>query len=291
MLFLGHFHPLLVHLPIGGLALLGVLELVACFTRWKDAAQNNQWVLTFICATAGISAICGWLLATGGGYDAELLRWHRALGLALALGCLVSLLLLSRDMLRAYRVSLIASLALLGVTSHLGGTLTHGRGFLTGHAPAALQPVAGYAMSRPGAEALPAMQRPVFAALVLPILQERCVSCHNSEKHKAELRLDTLTELLKGGQNGPVIHVGHARDSSLLQRMLLSPDADGHMPPEGQSEPSAAEIAVIEWWINAGAPGDERIADLKLDARTRRIVSTVLGRQEPGKVLAVPDPN
>ncbi len=29
MLFLGHFHPLLVHLPIGGLVILGFLEILA----------------------------------------------------------------------------------------------------------------------------------------------------------------------------------------------------------------------------------------------------------------------
>lgn len=291
MLFLGRFHPLLVHLPIGGLVLLGALEFLASFTRWKDATQNNRWILAFVCATASASAACGWMLASEGGYDTELLKWHRALGFVLAGACLISLLLRQRDWLRAYQVSLIAALVLLAVTGHLGGTLTHGRGFLTRHAPAPLQPLAGYAMSRQGPEALSVMQRPVFAALVEPILQERCVSCHNAEKHKAELRLDSLTELLKGGQDGPVVHVHRARDSSLLQRMLLSADADGHMPPEGQSQPTGEEIAVLEWWINAGAPADERIADLNLDPQTRRFVSTVLGRSEPVKVLAVPGSN
>jgi len=39
--FFGHFHPLLLHLPIGGLVLLGFLELLAHWTRFKDAAQNS----------------------------------------------------------------------------------------------------------------------------------------------------------------------------------------------------------------------------------------------------------
>jgi uncharacterized membrane protein len=287
MLFLGHFHPLLVHLPIGGLVLLGVLEFVAQFTRWRDTAQNSQWILAFVCATTGVSAACGWLLASAGGHDAELLGRHRALGLALALACLVSLLLRSRGWLRGYRVSLIAALALLGLTGHFGGTLTHGRGFL--RAPAPLQPVAGYAMSRPEAETLPVMQQPVFAGLIQPILQERCVACHNPEKHKAELRLDTFSELLKGGQDGPVIHLRRAGESSLLQRMVLSPDSDGHMPPEGQSQPTAEEIAVVEWWINAGAPTDQQLADLKLAPDIQRLVNIVLGRTGQAKTGSAGD--
>ena len=45
MLFLGHFHPLLVHLPIGGLVLLAVLELVAHFTRFSSSSGIGYWSL------------------------------------------------------------------------------------------------------------------------------------------------------------------------------------------------------------------------------------------------------
>lgn len=286
MLFLGQFHPLLVHLPIGGLVLLAVLELVAHFTRFKDAAQNNIWIVSFVCTTAAVSALCGWLLATGGGYDAELLKWHRVLGVALAVGCLLSLLLLQRDWLRAYRASLAAALALLAITGYLGGALTHGGGFLSRNAPAGLQPLAGYAMSRDGEAATASLSRqaPVFAGIVQPILQERCVSCHNPEKHKADLRLDNFAVLLQGGQNGPVIKPGRARESSLIQRMLLASDADLHMPPEGQSQPTAEEIAVLDWWVNAGAPTDQKLADLKPSSEILRLVKLVRGQLGQAKV-------
>src|SRR5690349_19953780 len=118
MLFLGHFHPLLVHRPIGGLVLLGMLEIVAHFTRSKDAAQNNHWILGFVCATALASAACGWMLASTGSYDTALLGWHRALGLALAAACLIALLMRERDWLRTFRVSLIATLALLALAGN-----------------------------------------------------------------------------------------------------------------------------------------------------------------------------
>lgn len=40
-LFLGRFHPVLVHLPIGDLILLGALELLAKFPRFKGIAQTT----------------------------------------------------------------------------------------------------------------------------------------------------------------------------------------------------------------------------------------------------------
>ena len=107
------------------------------------------------------------------------------------------------------------------------------------------------------------LNRPVFAALVEPILQQRCVACHGPEKHKADLRLDTLEALLKGGQNGPVLKAGHAEESSLLQRILLPLDHDGHMPPESEPQPTASEMRLLESWINARAPSNVKIADLK----------------------------
>jgi uncharacterized membrane protein len=128
------------------------------------------------------------------------------------------------------------------------------------------------------------MQQPVFAGIVQPILQERCVSCHNAEKHKAELRLDNFAVLLQGGQNGPVLKPGQARDSSLLQRMLLPPGADGHMPPEGESQATAEEIALLEWWINCGAPVTERLADLKPASEILRVVKLVRSQTAPAKV-------
>lgn len=261
--------------------LLGVLEMVARFTPWKDAAQNNRWILIFVCATALASAACGWMLASAGGYDVELLKWHRLLGLFMAGACLIALALRHCDWLRGYRISLLVALTLLAITGHLGGTITHGRGFLTRHAPALLPPLQGYAMSRSGPEpAWRVMQQPVFAGVVQPILQRHCVSCHNAEKHKAELRLDSFAFLLQGGQNGPVIKPGQARGSSLIERMLLPLDADGHMPPEGQPSPSPEEIAVLKWWINSGAPVDEKIGNLKLAPELQRLVSIVLSKSE-----------
>ena len=50
---------MLVHLPIGGLILLGILELLAKVPRFKDAARNNGLILglTAVASVATASAL------------------------------------------------------------------------------------------------------------------------------------------------------------------------------------------------------------------------------------------
>jgi len=74
ILFLGRFHPGLVHLPIGGLVLLGTLELLAKFPHFKGAAQSNRLILGLTVATSVIAALLGWLLSQSDGYDPQLLQ-------------------------------------------------------------------------------------------------------------------------------------------------------------------------------------------------------------------------
>ncbi len=269
-----------MHLPIGGLVLLGGLELLAARTRWKDAAQNRLWILGFVSATAVISAACGWILAQSGGYGAQLLKWHRWLGMAVSAACIFTFLFCQREWRRAYRISLLTSLLLLAVTSHLGGSITHGRDFLTRYAPVFLSTGLGAAsVERERWADWPSNQQPVFAGVIEPVLRERCSSCHGPDKHKADLRLDTLEGLRRGGQNGPVIEPGQARKSPLLERMLLPIDTDGHMPPDGSPQPMAEEIEVLEWWINAGASTAEKVDDLKPAPEIRRALELVSKRR------------
>lgn len=282
VLFLGHFHPLLVHLPIGGLVLLGILELLAAFTRWKDAARSSPWILGFVCGAAIISAWCGWMLSKVGGYEPQLLKWHQAAGFSVAGVALVTFVLCQMEWRRAYRVCLAVALVLLVVTSHLGGSITHGRDFLTRYAPGTLRVFLGSVGVRDTAiqtDSTP-MQRPVFTGIIEPILRERCASCHGAEKHKAELRLDNLNGLLRGGQDGPVMKVGQAKDSPLMQCMVSALDSDGHMPPEGQPQPTLEEISLIEWWINSGAPASLKVIDLQPTMEIQRLVQTVSERPE-----------
>ena len=175
----------------------------------------------------------------------------------------------------ACKLSLFTALLLLVVASHLGGSMTHGRRFLTQYAPGPLRALVGDRTVRQPPWSLAAQPQTVFAGLIQPILNHRCVSCHGAEKHKAQLRLDTLEGLRHGGQDGPVIQEGRAHDSPLVQCLVSAMDADGHMPPEGQPQPTAAEIAWITRWINSGASASEKIGAPALSPETRRLQEMV----------------
>jgi uncharacterized membrane protein len=256
--FLGRFHPGLVHLPIGGLVLLGTLELLAKFPRFKGAAQNNPLILALTVAVAVPAALLGWMLSLSGDYDPQLLQWHQWTGFAVAASCVLTFLLSRLGRLRAYRLSLLVTLAVLVVASHFGASITHGRGFLARYAPGPLRSLfqvgAGTPVARPTKpDPLPSR---VFADVVRPILLQRCSPCHGPEKQKADLRVDSLEVLLKGGKDGPALVPGKAKDSRLIQRLLLPLNNDDHMPPEGKPQPTPAEITLLEWWIESGAPAD-----------------------------------
>jgi uncharacterized membrane protein len=275
--FLGHLHPMLVHLPIGSLVLLGILELLATFPRFKDAAQNKRVILGFATAGSAAAASCGWLLSQSGGFDPQILYWHRLAGFGVAGACAVSWLLCRANRPRACRVCLLATLILLVVSGHFGGEITHGRGFFTRYAPAPLRWLLGEKDQSQAPSPVPAdlTQRRVFADVVQPILLKRCSSCHGPEKQKGGLRVDSLEMLRQGGKNGPVMVAGKADESPMIQRLLLPLSQDDHMPPEGKPQPAPAEIGLLQWWINSGAPQDGTVGDLQPSAEVLQMLKAV----------------
>jgi mono/diheme cytochrome c family protein/uncharacterized membrane protein len=281
--FLAHFHPMLVHLPVGGLVLLGALEAFAAFPRFKEAAHNRRAILGIVAAGAVAATVCGWLLAAGGGYDAQLLYRHRWMGIGVAGACIVTFLLCAANWLRAYRVALLATLALLVLAGHFGSELTHGSGFLTLYAPGPLRALLG-APARPiESDPAPADANSAYTQVVHPILQRRCVSCHGPAKQKGKLRLDSLANLRKAGETGPVLAAGNASDSLMIRRLLLPLEHDDHMPPEGKPQPTPAEIGLLQWWINAGAPGDRSVASLNPSPEVIRLLETESKDRASGK--------
>ena len=92
-----------------------------------------------------------------------------------------------------------------------------------------------------------------YEAVLKPLLRERCVSCHGALQQKAGLRLDTVAGMLRGGKHGPVLVVGKAEQSMMVQR-ASSADADERMPPEHEGQPfSEAQVALLKQWITDGA--------------------------------------
>jgi uncharacterized membrane protein/YHS domain-containing protein/mono/diheme cytochrome c family protein len=266
ILFLGRLHPLLVHLPIAFIVLLAILELFSRSERFRHANGSAGLILALAVPTSLFTVLCGWMLSLGGGYEENLLRWHKWTGVATAFACLVAGVLYSLNRKKAYRWVLFSGVLVLIVSSHFGGSLTHGSDYLARYAPGPLRKWLGGAepaRQSPAPAQTPAGEKPVFASIIQPVLNKNCVACHGPDKSKAGLRLDSLEGMLKGGDSGPAIVPGKSANSELVKRVQLPIDSDDHMPPDGKPQPNSADIALLKWWVDAGAPANKTVAQLK----------------------------
>jgi len=257
---------LLVHLPIGMLAALAFLEIVARIPCFKNANANAGFILALAAPLAVVTAICGWLLSLGGGYDETLLAWHKWLGTATAVAAIIAAILFWRGKISAYRASLFIAVALLMVAGHLGGSLTHGSDYLTRYAPSPIKKLLGITAVKETSAPVSINDLralPVFTGVIEPIFESKCVSCHGAQKSKGGLRLDSFAALQKGGKDDVTIKPGDAAQSPMVQRALLPVSDDDHMPPEGKPQLTAAEITVLKWWIDAGAPETNTLDSLQ----------------------------
>jgi uncharacterized membrane protein/mono/diheme cytochrome c family protein len=260
LLFVGRFHPLLVHLPIGMLVALAALEVLAFFPRFRNANASAGFLIALSAPLTVAAAVCGWLLSWEGGYNPDLLKLHQWLGIITAAGCVLAAVLFWRKKVVAYRLVLFLTVMVLMAAGHFGGSLTHGSDYLVRYAPGPLKQWLEAGPSGGLTEDI--SSRPVFAAVILPVLHNKCVSCHGPEKAKGGLRLDSFAAVMAGGENGPVIVSGNAAQSPLVQRLLLPADHDDHMPPAGKPQLTAAEIALLKWWVEVGAPERQTLAEL-----------------------------
>ena len=83
--FIGRFHPLLVHLPIGFLLLAGVVEVLSRLKRFEDTgiARLMPTLLALCALSTGGAIVTGTLLSWSGEYDAALVGRHQQWGLML----------------------------------------------------------------------------------------------------------------------------------------------------------------------------------------------------------------
>src|SRR5262245_2300236 len=143
--FFGHLHPLLVHLPIGLIIILAILEWLACYTRFKSANASARFILVLAVPLAIFTALCGWLLSLGGSYGDRLLQLHKWTGIGTAAACSLAAVFYWFDLKRLYRFCLFSTLVVLVVASHFGGSLTHGSDYLVRFAPQPLRALFGEA--------------------------------------------------------------------------------------------------------------------------------------------------
>lgn len=263
-LFLGRLHPLVVHLPIGILFLLALFEVAARWSRFPRLSEAQRTVVLAIGAcSALVAAGFGWLLAEREGLAGTLVDRHQLLGF-LTVGGAVALLWVQIFRWRRVYAPLftLTLLALVGA-GHYGGAMVHGEDYLTGLLPESVKRVIGVPETK-GTREVPGdpAHALVFADVVHPILEQRCVSCHGAAKSNGDLRMDTWEAMLLGGKEGALFRPGDISGSRLVQRLLLPLDHEERMPPKDKPQLTDGELALIEWWIGTGAPHAETVAQV-----------------------------
>lgn len=262
--FLGPFHVVMLHLPIGFFVLAVVLEIWATRKPADSARQAVSIALGFSVAVSWVVALLGYLRASQGEYDAGVVYWHTVLGLAFALLNTVTWLLYRQwypsaqgiRLRKSYRSLLALSAVCLVAAAHGGGTLTHGSKFLTEGAPPALNQFLGNL--EPSTKPADGGDQ-VFSSQIEPILTRKCYPCHGEEKQKGKLRLDQRAYALKGGSSGePAVVPGDPLKSRMIVVSVLPPDHDEVMPPEGKEPLTADETMALIRWIQSGASYGER---------------------------------
>ena len=281
VVFLGRFHPLLVHLPITLLLLVVLLEVLSRSKRFAELRPASSFILFLGAISAVFTVIAGLLLSLSGDYGGDDLWWHKWLGIAVAVLAVAAYIYKRRALntealaaRRVYRTLLGVGAAVLIVASHFGGSLTHGSGYLTSYMPEPLRSLAGIP---PREEARPIVltnvdQARIFDDVILPILDGRCAGCHNEKKRKGDLLLTSRRTILAGGENGPILVAGNPEESEILRRITLPSDDDDRMPPSGRKPLPDDHIELIRWWIEAGAPFEGTIASLEPPADVRDIL-------------------
>jgi len=94
-----------------------------------------------------------------------------------------------------------------------------------------------------------------FQREVLPSLQANCLPCHNRTTSKADFRMETPAEMIRGGESGPAVVPGKSGESLVFQ--LAAHRAKPRMPPKDNKvnavNLSERELALLALWIDQGA--------------------------------------
>ena len=90
------------------------------------------------------------------------------------------------------------------------------------------------------------------------MLESNCFKCHGEKKAKAELKLHTSADVLKGGKSGKLIEPGKSAESLIIKRLSLHKDDEDIMPPKG-GPLEKEQIEAISRWIDQGAKWAEGV--------------------------------
>jgi len=239
--YLGNFHPVVLHLPIGAFLFTFLLFVSQKYLKSNfNPAVRMGLLFSFI--TSIITSIFGYILHLNGDYDSVLVDRH--MWLAIATTILIGFVLYLHKRQKPYNhvlSSFVFATVLLTITGHNGGSLTHGKDYLK-------LPDFEKEISIVSYDSIH-----VFNQVISPILDSKCVKCHNTGKSKGNLMLTSIDKILMGGEKGQIIKSNSSVDSRLYTYLNLPIDDEMHMPPDGNSQLNDNEKELIKLWIDEGA--------------------------------------
>ena len=259
--FIGRFHPIILHLPIGGLAALFVMEIINSYRPQLNLDSACSILLWFSVITVIPSAILGFVLASSGNYDDELLNLHKWLGWLTALVC-VWLLYFNSKSKKTYRVFLYANVIFLLFAGHFGGQLTHGKDYLTKYMPISMKKVLNiddernYLVVDRKIDSL-STGATYYTDQIKPIIENYCYKCHGQEKQKGDMRFDNIDWDMVNGFDAE------------KWNMMLNEINLGEMPPSDELQLSEDDRRILVDWIteNLDKAAEAKETDSKLVMR------------------------
>lgn len=278
VLFLGRFHPLIVHMPIGFLFFAFLLEIVSKWKKNETLLSGIPLALLMGGITATVSCILGYMLSLSGDYEESAVDSHFWFGIATTVVAFIAWLiridkikLPKGNTFKGNIATLTLLVILLSITGHYGGNLTHGSDYLLKYLPFGKEEKKELVAITKIEDAV------VYDYLVEPILDNKCTSCHNSSKKKGGLSLTDSTSISKGGKNGDALIAGNSSKSEMIKRVLLDPHNEDFMPPEGKTPLTEEEIAILTYWIdNANANYSSKVAAIETPENITQIASNML---------------
>jgi len=250
----GRMHPLILHFPVVLLLLYIVWALWFSRKIYAEQTKKPAEILLLIAAlSAALTALFGLLLSKEAGYDPDALSLHKYTGVSLSFlsftWCIIKQKLETVKFANAVMSLLVFSLILL--TGDLGAGITHGENYL-------IAPI----LPKQEPQQVALEDAVVFTHMVQPILQSKCIGCHNNKKAKGELVMETTAQLLKGGKDGALWDTTNIDASMLLKRIHLPVEDEKHMPPKGKPQLTQEEINILYYWLKSGANFTAKVTDL-----------------------------
>ncbi|HMP16103.1 MAG TPA: hypothetical protein PKD72_03695 [Gemmatales bacterium] len=114
---------------------------------------------------------------------------------------------------------------------------------------------------------------PDFEKDVLPILENKCTTCHSGSNKKGRLDLSSYEALLRGGKHGAAVVAGKPESSLLIQ--LSGKTQKPAMPPDDDEPLTPQELALLKAWVAQGAAGSSGSSPKTTTIKLTRIAERV----------------